>query len=170
MKIKVDNYIFNKTAKTVQLTDFESIDIANLLLITNVTDGIIIYAFDDPAKLGIASGNTVTLGYDTSAMSDSDSLQIWYQDSETEGTKAMQLELLNRLAGLNVLELAQTAIGEIKVTIGATSVIPTVTTVSTVTTVTSLTNQVSIGSNAANTIVFDSMNLGAILGNINNIT
>lgn len=52
-------------------------------LITNVTDGIIIYQFNDVTKNGTVSGNILTLTYDTTAMGDSDTLMIVY-DEPTE--------------------------------------------------------------------------------------
>ena len=52
-------------------------------MITNVTDGIIIYNFADPTKGGSVSFDsandqtTITLEHDTTSMSDSDELQIF---------------------------------------------------------------------------------------------
>ena len=52
-------------------------------LITNVTDGIILFNFADPARGGTAvyeastNTTTLTLEYDTSSMSASDSIQIF---------------------------------------------------------------------------------------------
>ena len=57
-------------------------------LITNVTDGIIIYNFADPARGGTATYDastnttTLTLEYDTSSMSASDSIQIFLDKQE----------------------------------------------------------------------------------------
>ena len=45
MKVQVKNYTFNKTAKTVTFTDYISIDLDSILLITNVTSNVIIYNF-----------------------------------------------------------------------------------------------------------------------------
>jgi hypothetical protein len=82
-------------------------------------------------------------------------------------SEALQELVLSRLAGLNVLEMAQSAVGEIKVVISATS---SSSTIGTVTTVSTVTNQTNIGSNSAATIVPDSMGMVAIIGNINNVT
>ena len=57
-------------------------------LITNVTDGIIIFNFADPARGGTAAYDastnttTLTLEYDTSSMSASDSIQIFLDKQE----------------------------------------------------------------------------------------
>lgn len=82
MKILIQNgnYTFTSAAKTVSLNAYGSIDIENVLLITNVVDGIIIYNFTDPAKGGTVATNVVTLDYDTTTMADTDELQIWYWD------------------------------------------------------------------------------------------
>jgi len=53
----------------------------SILLITNVTDNIIIYNFADPTKGGTVSDNVLTLTYDTSSMSNTDKLLIFYDDS-----------------------------------------------------------------------------------------
>jgi len=83
MKALVTQYTFDKTAKTVTLTGHSSVDLAGLLLITNVTDGQIIYNFADPSTGATVSGNVVTLEYDTSSMDNSDDLQIFYDDGST---------------------------------------------------------------------------------------
>ena len=57
-------------------------------LITNVTDGIILFNFADPARGGTATYDastnttTLTLEYDTSTMSASDSIQIFLDKQE----------------------------------------------------------------------------------------
>ena len=84
MKIKIDNYTFNKSAQTITFTDYTTIRLDSLLLITNVTDNIIVYNFASPLLGGTVSGNVLTLTYDTSAMDDTDSLQIFYDDPEVQ--------------------------------------------------------------------------------------
>jgi hypothetical protein len=88
MKILVENYTFNSRSKQVTLTDYTSLDLESILLITNVTDNIIIYNFADPAKGGAVSGNVLTLDYDTSAMSNGDSLQIFIEDGEKSASES----------------------------------------------------------------------------------
>lgn len=86
MKILITNYTFNKTAKTITLPDYATITLESLLLITNVTDGIIIYNFADPATGATVATNVITLEYDTSAMDNSDKLQIYYDDPNYHAT------------------------------------------------------------------------------------
>lgn len=83
MKILVLNYTFDASEKQITFTDYNPIILERVLLITNVTDGIIIYNFADPAKGGTASTNILTLAYDTTSMADSDKLQIFYDDNAT---------------------------------------------------------------------------------------
>lgn len=80
MKIRVPNYTFNKTAKTVTFTDYGSITLDRVVLITNVTRNIIIYNFADPLKGGTVATNVLTLTFDTSAQADADKLLIYYED------------------------------------------------------------------------------------------
>ncbi len=62
-------------------SDYASIDLASVLLITNVTRNVIIYNFAADGFGGSVTNATLTLEYDTATMSDSDSLQIWYYDT-----------------------------------------------------------------------------------------
>ena len=167
MKKRIINYTFDKTAKTITFLDYSSILLSSILLITNVKEGIDIFLFDDATKGGTISGNVLTLEYDTTAQSNSDPLLILIYDDSEAASDDLQELVLSRLAGLNVLEMAQSSVGEIKVVLGSTS---SSANIGTITTVASVSNQVNIGSNAANTIVPDSMNLVAIMGNINNVT
>lgn len=82
MRLKISNYTFNKTAKTVTFTDYTTIRLDGILGITNVTDGIEIFNFMNPAKGGTVLTNVLTLAYDTSAMDNADKLLIYYDDSD----------------------------------------------------------------------------------------
>lgn len=77
MKILVENYTFNAATKEIALTDYTSVNLESFLLITNVTDNVIIYNFADPAKGGTVTGNVLTLDFDTTGMSNTDDLQIF---------------------------------------------------------------------------------------------
>lgn len=75
MKTLVSPYTFNAAAKTIGLPQAYALE--QLLLITNVTTGTIIFNFSDPALGGSISGTTLTLDYDTTGMSSTDKLQIF---------------------------------------------------------------------------------------------
>lgn len=85
-KMLIPNYSFDASEKKVTLSDYSAIDIERLLMITNMTDNIIIFVFNDATKGGTAATNVVTLTYDTTSMSDSDDLQIFYDVIPATGT------------------------------------------------------------------------------------
>jgi len=80
MRKLVSNYTFDASEKTVTFIDSTSISLIGILLITNVTDNIIIYDFTKPVLGGTVVDNVLTLTYNTTTMDDTDSLQIWYDD------------------------------------------------------------------------------------------
>ena len=69
------DYLFNPVNKQIYLHSLFSQE--QILLITNVTDGIIIYNFASPTGNGTLVGNVLTLDYDTSSMDALDDLQIY---------------------------------------------------------------------------------------------
>ena len=103
MKIRITDYVFDASAKTVTSSSFDGLE--GILLITNVTDNVIIYNFADPLRGWVLVGTTLTLVYDTSTMSDSDSLQIFYDDGvsiSTSSKQDTQTTLLQGIAGFTV--------------------------------------------------------------------
>jgi len=73
------DYTFDASAKTITFDD--SIIESNLEAIINSTDGIVIYNSFSPSTTGTLTGQVLTLIYDTSSMSDTDELQIFYGDT-----------------------------------------------------------------------------------------
>lgn len=82
MKDLIQDYVFNKTNKTI--TFLEAFDLSQLLLITDVTQNIIIYNFADNTLGGTIVGNVLTLTYNTSSLSDTDKLQIFVDRPNTD--------------------------------------------------------------------------------------
>jgi len=173
MKTQVTNYTFNKTAKTITFTDYSTIRLDGVLLITNVTDNIIIYNFADPLLGGTVSGNVLTLTYNTSGMADNDSLQIFYDDPDTAPanaelqttlyslTETLQ-ELVARLAVLgSMANSGQPALRVIPV--GSTTVAGSVTATVASTSITNFGTGVP-----AREVADDMNNLLVTLANINN--
>lgn len=78
MKKLITNYTFSASTKQITFTDYATISLSSVLLITNVTDNIIIYNFADSG--GAVSGNVLTLTYNTASMDNGDKLQIFYDD------------------------------------------------------------------------------------------
>lgn len=82
MNIKVDNYTFDKTKKTITFLDYDTISLSRIALITNVEGNVLIYNFAGQGVGGSVSGNVLTLDYDTSSMANTDKLQIVYDDKD----------------------------------------------------------------------------------------
>jgi hypothetical protein len=73
---QIGSYTFDAAAGEITLAGLPTIQLSQLQLITNMTDNVVIYQFNNPAKGGSISSNVITLTYNTAAMSDTDSLQI----------------------------------------------------------------------------------------------
>ena len=126
MKKLIENYTFDASAKTITILCDCNFTLDKLLVITNVTDGVIIYNFADSNLTGSITGNIITLSYDTTSMSDTDKLQIWVED-----TNPLMVTLSN------YLNIIKHAIGRLTfdtsnqlrtVTTGSLSTVSTVTT------------------------------------------
>jgi len=82
--VGVDNgsYTFNKTTKQITLSNIMqgntllSIALEQIVIIVNVTKGIMIFNFDDALLGATISSNVITLNYDTSSMANTDRLSI----------------------------------------------------------------------------------------------
>jgi hypothetical protein len=86
MKNIKTNYTFNASAKTIQCGDFEQVGLARILLVVNVTRGVVIYNPSNATTTGLLSGSILTLTFDTTAHSNSDVLQIFSDDGDTGAT------------------------------------------------------------------------------------
>lgn len=110
MKRLVTDYVFDASEKTVEFLTYSPVLLEGVLLITNVTDNIIIYNFADPLLGGTVATSTLTLTYNTTTMSDTDNLQIWYDDgigsTEVSGTVTANLSAVDN-AVLDQIELNQ---------------------------------------------------------------
>jgi len=82
MKYRVVNYTFDASLKKVTFTDITTIKLESILLIVNTTDQEIIFNFADSAKGGTVATNVLTLEHDTTSMSDTDDLLIYYDDDQ----------------------------------------------------------------------------------------
>lgn len=106
MKILFEDYTFNAATKQVTFNTTSTIGLSQLLIITNVTTNQIIYNFADPNAGGTITNNVLTLDYDTTSMSDTDSLQIFLDSLMTPASDEMlqsvqdQTELLGRMVKL----------------------------------------------------------------------
>lgn len=91
MKTLIQDYTFNALAKTITINELPSISIEQMLIVTNVTDGIIIYNFADSSLSATVLGNVLTLNYDTTTMSNLDSLQIFVEIANTNYVELNEL-------------------------------------------------------------------------------
>lgn len=76
MKIIADSYGFDPIARKVSILGQPSFNLERVVMVTNVTLGIVIYSYANSTLGGTLDGSMLTLEYDTSAMSASDRLQI----------------------------------------------------------------------------------------------
>lgn len=134
--INNSDYVFNPVAKTITLSN--EYDIEQVLVITNVTDQIMIYSSFDTSIGGTILGNVLTLEYDVSSMSADDALQIWVWDynavslTEISGLLLAVKNLLFLMANPPYVDKTANQM--------RAQVTGTISTVTTVTTVTGLTN------------------------------
>ena len=111
MKILFEDYTFNAASKQITFNTTSVVGLEQLLVITNVTDNIIIYNFADPAAGGTIANNILTLDYDTTSMSNTDSLQIFLDNLETPASDEM-LRLMGRMVKLLEPSAIQDASGK----------------------------------------------------------
>lgn len=127
MKILFEDYSFNAATQQITFNTTNTIGLEQLLIITNVTDNIIIYNFADPAAGGTISNNVLTLDYNTTSMSNTDSLQIFLDSlltpasDETLQYLSDQTALLGRMVKLLEPSSRQTAAGLQQIDIGTSS-------------------------------------------------
>lgn len=127
MKILFEDYTFNAAAKQITFNTSETITLPQLLIITNVTDNLIIYNFADPNYGGTITNNVLTLTYNTSLMSDSDGLQIFLENQYTPASQETlqylsdQTALLGRMVKLLEPSSRQDSAGRQSIDIGGSS-------------------------------------------------
>ncbi len=87
-------YTFLPAYKIVMLSNLSSVMLARLKLIVNVTNGVVIYKWNEAGKLATVSGNIITLVYDTTSMDSADTLMIIYDYEDIPEVKTTD-ELLS---------------------------------------------------------------------------
>jgi len=128
MKILFEDYSFNAATKQITFNTTSTIGLEQLLIITNVTDNIIIYNFADPSAGGTISNNVLTLDYNTTSMSNTDSLQIFIDSLLAPASDEMlqslqdQTALLGRMVKLLEPSSRQNPSGMQQIEIGSSNV------------------------------------------------
>lgn len=75
---ELGSYSFNPAARTISISGTPAnLRLDQVLIVTNVTRGVVIYNFAVSALGASILNNVLTLTYNTTAMSASDVLQIW---------------------------------------------------------------------------------------------
>jgi len=99
------SYAFNPGAKTITFSRLgQSIDLQNILLITNTTANTIIYNFADSTSGAVSfTNNVLTLDYDTTSMSSTDKLQIYVDVPAYEESLHDLLRRMNKLLESNAV-------------------------------------------------------------------
>jgi len=129
-------YTFDPVARQITLTGVPALNLEQLLVITNVTRGVVLYNFADPTTGAALAGNTITLTQDMPGMAASDRLQIFIEVADPS------LEVLT--SGLHAIA------GALPVSDGSQRVRCNVETwPSTLTTVTGVTNVQQVGGQVA---------------------
>lgn len=130
MKTLITNYSFDATAKTITFNGYSTISLDSILLITNVTDNIIIYNFADPTVGGTVLNNILTLTYDTTLMSNTDRLQIYYDDPAIQPANASnQSKIEEAIDAINYLATQLQWLGQTKSYTTTSNLPPALTTI-----------------------------------------
>lgn len=110
MKVLFEDYSFNAATQQITFNTDSIISLEQLLVITNVTNNVIVYNFADPTKGGTISNNTLTLTFNTTAMSSSDKLQIFLDNilsPASEESVQYLKKMIQLLTPLSVQDSAQ---------------------------------------------------------------
>lgn len=99
MKILFESYTFKPSTKQIVFNTTDTVTLERLLIITNVTTNTIIYNFADPLTGGVVNNNVLTLDYNSVAMSSTDKLQIFLDNSLTPASEE-SLQYLKKIAQL----------------------------------------------------------------------
>lgn len=73
---------FDASSQTITFSGLGTVTLDQIRLITNATDGLVIFQFNSPSKGGSISSNVLTLDYDTTTMADDDVLAIDFNIGE----------------------------------------------------------------------------------------
>lgn len=106
MRKIIKNYTFDRTQKKIVFTDYATIQLERIFLITDVSNQTVIYQMNNPLKGGAVSGNELTLEYDTDTneFANGHSLQIIYDHDEEQDVAVTNdstpASLVSRIRGI----------------------------------------------------------------------
>lgn len=132
-------YLFKPSTNTIVFSNLEqSITLANILLITNVTANTIIYNFADSTKGAVSfDGTTLVLDYNTSTMNSSDVLQVYLDIPNPNTTILRSLDRMLK-SPLGYDKSASRFRNTVVIETGSIGSVSSVSTVSTLSNITSL--------------------------------
>jgi phosphotransferase system HPr-like phosphotransfer protein len=122
MKNLIQNYAFDTALKQITFTDYSSIKLENVLVITNVSTNQIIYNFANPALGGDVLGNILTLNTATTGMTNDDKLQIFYDDGLMAVPENLVEALYDVAQSLQVLNAVRGNLADLRVQLTAANV------------------------------------------------
>jgi hypothetical protein len=160
MKTLVANYTFDAALKTVTFNQYPSIRLENVLLITNVATNQIIYNFSNALLGGTVLSNVLTLDFNTTSISSTDALQVWYDDGLTPSSNEVLDALYEVAARIDFLAAVRGVSADLRVTPLSTPNMSALTTLS---------NLAGLSGWGTGPLVKDFDNLTAINSNINNV-
>jgi hypothetical protein len=151
------SYVFDASAKTVQIVGVDNLELSQILLINNATRETLIYnPFSSGRGYTSFSNDVLTLEFDTTSFADGDVLQIFYDNSNQAEVLISDLTVeIRNLVSILANPIWLTNSGGMSLS-GAT--LPNVTTVgsvSGVTTVSTVSNLVNIDSTPARLAIVD---------------
>ena len=165
MKELIKDYIFDPTNKNVVFNNYDKIDLERVLLITNVTDNVIIYSFANPVAGGhVVNNNILNLQYDTTTMSNTDKLQIFYEVDAAPAKEATQADMYELMYSVYTAVKDLSALvctisgGALRVSTTTPVAIGTMPNVS-----------VTNGVNVSNVSNFGAVNSNTLIPNLNNV-
>ncbi len=102
------HYTFDASAQTITFSaTYTGLELGHIKIITNVVDNLMIYQFNDPSMGGSLAGLVLTLNFDTTAMSDTDDLQIFVEANFLDVT--VPVDIISSAGDLSVHIQSQTA-------------------------------------------------------------
>jgi hypothetical protein len=102
----IGTYTFNASSKQITFSGFPNnylLGIQQILLITDITNNIIIYNFASPLLGGVINNNILTLTYNTGALSNNDILQIYIDTEIINESLNTLLRRMNKLLESNAV-------------------------------------------------------------------
>ena len=95
VRFEVGDYGFDPVANTITLKNMDRLSLAQLSLIVNATDGIMLYCPIKPTLGASITNNVITLDCNTAGMSSTDDLQIYV---DVPGTQEALIGITNQIA------------------------------------------------------------------------